>query len=602
MTRTLSARSFVRTSFGALTMTLFPVLLSLCFSLSAAAIEVRVIDPLTPVYDAESAREAASGDELLLAAPRNGSASAQVVIIGEGAAGLRVEMGVLSDGEAELPVEGVEIRYAWVEEDYSPDDTVSRLGDVAGRAYYDRLLPEPQPGAELVPVWLSVRVPAYAEAGTYTGELAVGEEIVPVRLSVSPWLCPHPSEYAAHVGVIPSLLAVARHYEVEHWSEEHWNLVEQQLKFMGAIGADDLWLYVDPTTGNRRDIPAIHFTRDDAGRLTADFSVTERYMDLFAEHVGRPSKVIVYVWDSGHRRDRRRPFRGVVDGAVEVIPSPEEPGGDRFWGMTIAGLARLMQERDWPIESIIIGSGHDTRPDPDTVEAWRRIAPFGSWLLWTHGRGDRPLNEFEADEPIIQAGLEVGYYAHPYAPRPGGTPYFMGGWNLNHPIYSSGRNFLARYMPPSQWRNWPGGQLLGHPGGGGGRGLQVSGGFAFFFMDHWGVSRHHIQSNMIRANARSFIEPGPDGPVPTVRFEMLREGLQETEARVQVERALAEGRLDGALEEEAKELLTTLFNIRYWHDREGRFSTIWGVAEYPRWIDLTSQLYDMAARVSVAVE
>ncbi len=574
---------------AAVAMFLFP-------PVSSGALEVRVVDPLAPIYDGDSAREAPGGDELLLAAPRNGSATAQVVVIGAGADRVEVEMGALSTGGADLPAHVVEIRYAWIDRDYTPDDMVIRFGgDAAGRAYYDKLMPHPEPGSEFVPVWISVHVPADAAAGTYTGELAVGARAVPVRLTVSPWLCPRPSEYAAHVGVVPSLLAVSEHYGIEHWSEEHWKLVERQMKFMGALGADDLWLHVDPGMANRRDVPTIHFTRDGGGELRADFRVTERYMDMFAEHVGRPSNVILYVWDSRHRAPRRRAFRGIVDGAVEDIPSPEEPGGDRFWGMTVARLARLMQARDWPVESIVIGCGDDVRPDPDTVEAWRRIAPSAGWLLWTHGRGDRRMAEFEPGEPIIQAGLEVGYYVHPYGVG-GGMPHFRGGWNLTHPVYTSGRNRLAKYMPPAQWRIYPNACLVGHPG----QQSWPSGGFAFLLLDQWKFPRRgrgEIQRNLFRGDSRWITVPGPDGPVATVRFEMLREGLQETEARVRIERALVESELDGDLAEEATQLLTTLANIR--SSRQKRFpAATWNVAEYPRWMELTSQLYDMADRVS----
>jgi hypothetical protein len=56
-----------------------------------------------------------------------------------------------------------------------------------------------------------------------------------------------------------------------------------------------------------------------------------------------------------------------------------------------------------------------------------------------------------------------------------------------------------------------------------------------------------------------FLAPGPDGPVSTARFEMFREGLQECEARLVVERALADGaaraRLGAALAERCGKML-----------------------------------------------
>jgi hypothetical protein len=107
------------------------------------------------------------------------------------------------------------------------------------------------------------------------------------------------------------------------------------------------------------------------------------------------------------------------------------------------------------------------------------------------------------------------------------------------------------------------------------------------------------------------IEPGPGGPVATVRFEMFREGLQETEARVVIERALAKGNLPVALANEAKAVLTDAFKTRF---KDGDFAGghagsslgnphhMWGVKPYPAWMDATAALYNTAGKVSKVAE
>ena len=45
----------------------------------------------------------------------------------------------------------------------------------------------------------------------------------------------------------------------------------------------------------------------------------------------------------------------------------------------------------------------------------------------------------------------------------------------------------------------------------------------------------------------SVLAPGPDGPIATARLEMLREGLQETEAKILLEKALADPARKSAL-------------------------------------------------------
>ncbi len=598
------------------------IMTSLSLPLRAQEIELRVVDPLRPIYDIESVLEAPRGDELLLVAPRNGAASAQVVVIGAGAGDLRAEMGPLSSGDAELPADAVDIRYAHREDDRVESPHEARSGVDFGYmdAYHDALMPSPQSGSEVNPVWITVQVPAGAASGIYTGELRVGERTVPVRLTVSAWQCPDPADFTTHVGVLASHETLALQYEVEFWSEEHWNLIERQMGYLGKLGADDLWLHANANMGHGRGMALIHFTRDEES-IRPDMSVAERYMNLFEEHVGRPSHVILNYWTG---RDGEQ-MMAVVDGERERVPSPGFEGGDEIWRPVMVALHEMVLERGWPEESILIGLSGDQPPRREEVEAFHGYAPYARWAAWSHGRsGHRPVNHYEDGEPIVieGTGMEIGYYAHPYTPRYSDDlmPHLQGGWNQGKPIYSSLRNYLHRCAAPSQWRNWANGSMVGYReiGYDSHRGAA---GFAFAWLDFWPqrelrwVGGHRAEGfigaprnerNMNRMNSRSMIEPGADGPVGTVRFEMLREGLQEAEARVVVERALVGGGLEKALVEEARELLTVMFNNRF---RDGGFSSgayqmlgrpehMWGVAPYPEWMHLTSRLYDLAARVT----
>ena len=53
----------------------------------------------------------------------------------------------------------------------------------------------------------------------------------------------------------------------------------------------------------------------------------------------------------------------------------------------------------------------------------------------------------------------------------------------------------------------------------------------------------------------TMLAPGRDGAVSTHRFEMIREGLQEAEARIFIERALLEKTITGNLAKHCQDLL-----------------------------------------------
>jgi hypothetical protein len=197
-------------------------------------------------------------------------------------------------------------------------------------------------------------------------------------------------------------------------------------------------------------------------------------------------------------------------------------------------------------------------------------------------------------------------------------PHLQGGWNQDRMLLSTARNDIHKYHTPSQWRTFPNGMMIGYRevGFADNKG---SAGFAFLWLDFWPVENggyggwqpfiNRWTNNMNRNNSPSLIEPGPEGPVGTVRFEMLRQGLQETEARVTIERALLQGDLPAELAAEAKALLSENFDVRF-KDLEfkgghagsslGNPPHMWGVRPYPERVAANAALFRMAARVSAA--
>jgi hypothetical protein len=112
---------------------------------------------------------------------------------------------------------------------------------------------------------------------------------------------------------------------------------------------------------------------------------------------------------------------------------------------------------------------------------------------------------------------------------------------------------------------------------------------------------------MSRNNSPALIAPGPDGPLATVRYEMFREGLQEAEARLVIEKALVAGRVEGPVADAARAELEKQIDIRF---RQGEFKgghaggnlgkpeRMWGFAPYPEWQANTLRLFEQAAAVA----
>ncbi|MBN2584371.1 MAG: hypothetical protein JXL80_15020, partial [Planctomycetes bacterium] len=140
-----------------------------------------------------------------ITAPRNGWSSGKVVLGSSKAIdGLKVTCGDLKQGDAVIPAAAMRARYAVAFAD-QPDV----------RLPLESLLEEPldsfpaAAGGTVVPVWLTVKVPADAKAGTYTGQVTVeatGEKalVVPVTLQVSDFVVPDTQDYVTWIELMQS--------------------------------------------------------------------------------------------------------------------------------------------------------------------------------------------------------------------------------------------------------------------------------------------------------------------------------------------------------------------------------------------------------------
>ena len=213
--------------------------------------------------------------------------------------------------------------------------------------------------------------------------------------------------------------------------------------------------------------------------------------------------------------------------------------------------------------------------------------------------------------------IEISHYEHPYCPDPvfPREDGILGGWNMDFPEFVNPRKYIFPYSPLTQYRNFAEGTTLT-----GGvrynRRQHGAGGFTRIGLDYWDVDNGRSLllkwdgagwGNMYRESPRAITEPGPDGAVGTVRLEMLREGIQECEARIAIERALLAHAVPAPLADRCVALLKERLAVRM---KDGKFTPshgasisspdarLWGMA--PNWQELTARLFDLAGQVEAA--
>ncbi|HEC43421.1 MAG TPA: DUF4091 domain-containing protein [Bacteroides sp.] len=143
------------------------------------------------------------------------------------------------------------------------------------------------------PIWISVDIPADAPAGLYTGvvtrQSASGTSEHSITLSVQDKLLPPPSEWSFHLDLWQNPFAVARYHEAGLWSEEHFDLLRPLLKKLADAGqkcitttlVDRPWGDDKPCYDNFGSM--IQWTRKKEGTWEYDYTVFDKYVSLAME-------------------------------------------------------------------------------------------------------------------------------------------------------------------------------------------------------------------------------------------------------------------------------------------------------------------------------
>ena len=521
--------------------------------------------------------------------PRRGVCSGQVVVSSpKPPVKLEAEIsGLMYTTGTFIPQENVRIRYAVQQE---------------GARYCDALMPGPATNATTLPVWIVADIPEDQARGLYTGTLKVSvddrEFSVPVELRVSAWTLPEPKKNLSFASLLQSPDTLAMKYNVEPWSKKHFCVLEKSVALMGQVGNDQLFIPVVLNTHLGHRTGMVQWTKGWFG-YKPNFDVLERFMDLYEKHCGPPKVICLIVWKPQYGNKAR--FRGaqVKDkepvmvtfldkdtGKMTPMQAPMfgEAGSEKFWKALINGVRKRVRKRGWDERALMIGQGFDSRPLKPVVEFFEEIAPGMRWTVLSHWVGDpRPKD----GKLIALPGIEVGFREecaggvlpelHKDYPNVPKREYLCAGGH---------RIELLTWSSPTSYRNL----------------VYQTGTFCRIGLDFWPIvkdpRRDRLRSIfnsgicgywLYKSNPVEIIAPGPDGPVPTVRFQMLREGLQETEAHILIRKSVHE-----LSEEKQKECRRVLGE---WGAARGIANTLTQAQISMDWLGLTERLFAAAAEV-----
>ena len=398
--------------------------------------------------------------------------------------------------------------------------------------------------------------------------------------------------FRSWVELMQSPDTLALEYDVPLWSERHWELIARSFREMSATGSRVLYVPLLAHTNLGNDESMVRWIEKGNNRFEHDFTVMDQYLDLAEKHLGKPKIVVFNVWDvymipkknptagqgGGHRRmvgsfDAEQaakmgtgPLVTVVDakgGKTDsaYLPTFFEPAAKGIWQPLFAALRQRMKRRGLE-DAMMLGMVTDAYPSKEEVTLLKELSGALPWV--SHGHGG-----FEANQ-LLHGVSPVGYQACvwftqfadqilTHGKTWGDVPMY--GWQYGQLRVAYERNTDLDSYPLTRWRQMGESNITG-----GQRGMgRIGADFWPVVKDNRGRRRGRVwdrfpESRWMNLNiCNALLAPGPDGPVATTRLEAFREGVQECEARIAIERALvdpkASARLGAPLAKRCRETL-----------------------------------------------
>ncbi len=342
-------------------------------------------------YDIEAAEEVVEKTPFRYSVWKGEKASTQAFLSSEmDLAGVEVSVTDLRNGSHRISAEAAKAAFVgYVMADVIDPDRYSQcawrspgqydslmVADVIGIADTMDIL-----AGTVQPIWVSVRIPADAAPGKYTGRLIVkGDNFsrctLPFELEVSDRVLPEPSDWKFHLDLWQNPYSVARYYNVELWSKEHFDLMRPVMKILADAGQKSVTATIldRPWNGQTYDPfgSMVVKTRNADGSWSYDYTVFDRWVE-FMEEVGIDRQINCY---SMIPWALKFDYVDGETGRTEYIDAAPGTAAYRvYWSQFIADFAQHLKDKGWFDKTMI---AMDERPEEAmqaALEVVRAVEP-----------------------------------------------------------------------------------------------------------------------------------------------------------------------------------------------------------------------------------
>jgi len=478
-----------------------------------SSLSLWAVDPLTKVFPDTPASK--QGNRVGMQGGANEYLSGQVAVRGDKELrGLSARWGSLRHCEQSYVIPGTSLRWRFVGfipvKRNTPNTALSNLVRAAPCEIPDPLLEVEQvdlPAGRTQPIWLTVYVPPDAPPGKYEGRFHIGNDEASGEIDVSLEVYPFVLPEERHLWVTNWFNAgrIARFHKVAPWSNEHWSLLQKYAENMAAHRQN---VVLTP-------VSLIKVIRQREGQLSFDYSHFNRWVRLF-EKAGVCQRIeighVAHFGEGGWRSNeivlRNITARDRETGKPVTLPP------DKGLALLLRDLERHLSEQGW-LEKAMIHVADE--PSLHNIDSWREASRFvyraaprlrridaietrdfsGDLEIWVPKLNYLPgwLEDFRAAQ---LPGNELWFYTclHPQGYYPNRL--------LDYPLVAT------RIL---HWINW----------------RYRLDGYLHWGWNFWSDKPFENPGDRLPPGDSFIVYPRKDGPLDSIRWEMMREGIQDYE-------------------------------------------------------------------------
>ncbi len=250
------------------------------------------------------------------------------------------------------------------------------------------------------PVWLTVAVPAKTRPGLYCGTLTVTgqgqrELTFPLELEVLAAQLPEPSQWKFFLDLWQHPWAVARYHDVTPFSKAHYEFLKPIYRELAGAGQKVLTVTITDRPWGHQNFDAYHsmITRykHADGSWTSDYRLLDEYVK-FGRRCGIGPQIHCYsmaAWGN------RASYTDVASGDnISIALQPGTSEYEDYWGPFLRDFEQHMRRKGWVDDTFIAMDERGPKETKATADCVKKYAP----RLKIAMPGNKPPSHFKGIE------------------------------------------------------------------------------------------------------------------------------------------------------------------------------------------------------------